>query len=43
MGDDLNRHVGGMSEEFEGVHGCFGYGKHNAEEESIFRICVASL
>ena len=35
IGGDLNGHVGTSSACFEAVHGGFGYGSRNQEEEKV--------
>jgi hypothetical protein len=38
---DLNGHVGSTRVCFEGVHGGFGYGSRNQEEEGILNFVLA--
>ncbi|CAG9568035.1 unnamed protein product [Danaus chrysippus] len=42
VGGDLNGHVGRAADTYERVHGGFGYGRRNAEGETILRTCIAS-
>ena len=41
IGGDLNGHVGISSASFEAVHGGFGYGSRNQEEEEVFDFAIA--
>jgi hypothetical protein len=40
IGGDLNGHVGSTREDFEGVHGGFGYGSRNQEGEGILNFAL---
>ncbi|CAG4977210.1 unnamed protein product [Parnassius apollo] len=42
LGDDLNGHMGEVQGDNERVHGGYGYGRRNAEEETILRTCIAA-
>jgi hypothetical protein len=41
IGGDLNGHVGSTRVGFDGVHGGFGYGSRNQEEEGILNFALA--
>jgi hypothetical protein len=41
IGGDLNGHVGSIIIGFDGVHGGFGYGSRNQEEEGILNFVLA--
>jgi hypothetical protein len=41
IGGDLNGHVGSTRVSFDGVHGGFGYGSRNQEEEGILNFALA--
>jgi hypothetical protein len=41
IGGDLNGHVGSTRVDFDGVHGGFGYGSRNQEEEGILNFALA--
>ena len=41
LGGDLNGHVGERMEEYEGIHGGFGFGQRNAEGVRILEFCDA--
>jgi hypothetical protein len=41
IGGDLNGHVGSTRLGFDGVHGGFGYGSRNQEEEGILNFALA--
>jgi hypothetical protein len=40
IGGDLNEHVGSTRVGFDGVHGGFGYGSRNQEEEGILNFAL---
>jgi hypothetical protein len=41
IGGDLNEHIGSIRVGFNGVHGGFGYGSRNQEEEGILNFILA--
>uniref|UniRef100_A0A914UZ50 Endonuclease/exonuclease/phosphatase domain-containing protein n=1 Tax=Plectus sambesii TaxID=2011161 RepID=A0A914UZ50_9BILA len=41
IGDDLNGHVGARRDEYDNVHGSFGYGTRNTEGETILNAAIA--
>jgi hypothetical protein len=41
IGGDLNGHIGSIRVGFNGVHGGFGYGSRNQEEEGILNFILA--
>jgi hypothetical protein len=41
IGGDLNGHIGSTRVGFDGVHGDFGYGSRNQEEEGILNFALA--
>ena len=39
VGGDLNGHVGTNVDEYDGVHGGYGFGERNADGEQILEFC----